>query len=104
MCVFLASNFVPFINSSELWKTIRTGLYRATVVLAHYRSFSFAESSILSSNPRFDAYLSRLFAHPSFAATCSDEALYLDSYERYAFNRPDTSQVAKAVNEGRGLP
>ena len=36
--------------------------------------------------------------------TTSDDNLYLDSYERYAENRPDTSQLAKAVNEGRGLP
>ncbi|MCJ1470792.1 hypothetical protein MMC07_009439 [Pseudocyphellaria aurata] len=56
-------------------------------------------------------------------ATTSGEELYLDSYERYAGmskhfslrrttvdleghleNRPDTSQLAKAVNAGRGLP
>ena len=37
-------------------------------------------------------------------ATTSSDELYLDSYERYAENRPDTSQVARAVNEGRGLP
>ena len=37
-------------------------------------------------------------------ATTSDDQLYLDSYERYAENRPNTSQVANAVNSGRGLP
>ena len=37
-------------------------------------------------------------------ATTSGDELYIDSYERYAENRPDTSQVAQAVNEGRGLP
>ena len=37
-------------------------------------------------------------------ATTSGDELYKDSYERYAQNRPDTSQVANAVNEGRGLP
>jgi len=37
-------------------------------------------------------------------ATTSSDDLYLDSYERYAENRPNTSQVANAVNEGRGLP
>ncbi|KAF2743148.1 glutathione S-transferase [Sporormia fimetaria CBS 119925] len=40
----------------------------------------------------------------SVKATTSDDGLYLDSYERYAENRPNTSQVAQAVNEGRGLP
>ena len=63
-------------------------------------------------------------------ATTSSDDLYLDSYERYAGmssmelvcfspysmscdvgvliwhteNRPDTSQLQKAVNSGRGLP
>jgi glutathione S-transferase len=36
--------------------------------------------------------------------TTSTDELYLDSYERYAENRPNTSQVANAVNSGRGLP
>ncbi|KAF2145350.1 uncharacterized protein K452DRAFT_283708 [Aplosporella prunicola CBS 121167] len=40
----------------------------------------------------------------SVQATTSSDELYLDSYERYAENRPDTSQLAKAVNSGRGLP
>ena len=34
----------------------------------------------------------------------SDDQLYLDSYERYAENRPNTSQVQEAVNSGKGLP
>lgn len=37
-------------------------------------------------------------------ATTSTDELYLDSYERYAENRPNTSQLANAVNSGRGLP
>ena len=54
-------------------------------------------------------------------ATTSTDELYLDSYERYAGmlhpckstrdslltcveNRPNTSELAKAVNSGRGLP
>lgn len=36
--------------------------------------------------------------------TTSDDELYLDSYERYAENRPQTSQVREAINSGRGLP
>ncbi|KAG8901794.1 hypothetical protein FRB99_005094 [Tulasnella sp. 403] len=47
---------------------------------------------------------SELGSHPAFAATCSTEDLYLDSYARYAENRPNTSQVANAINAGRGLP
>lgn len=37
-------------------------------------------------------------------ATTSTDDLYLDSYERYAQNRPGTSQLADAINGGHGLP
>ena len=37
-------------------------------------------------------------------ATTSDDGLYVDSYERYAENRPNTSKLADAINEGRALP
>ena len=36
--------------------------------------------------------------------TTSDDQLYLDSYERYAENRPNTSQVREAINSGTGMP
>jgi glutathione S-transferase len=42
-------------------------------------------------------------AEPVKKTTSTDE-LYLDSYERYAENRPNTSQVREAINSGRGLP
>ncbi|TFK43958.1 thioredoxin-like protein [Crucibulum laeve] len=73
-------------------------LFRAKHVLTHYRGFE------LPQGKRFNEWLGRLFAHPAFAKTCSTEQLYLDSYERYAFNRPNTSQVANAINSGRALP
>lgn len=73
-------------------------IFRATNVLKHYRGFEMPRGA------KFEAWLERLFEHPAFKKTCSDEELYLDSYERYAFNRPNTSQVANAINSGRGLP
>ncbi|KIJ63127.1 hypothetical protein HYDPIDRAFT_113694 [Hydnomerulius pinastri MD-312] len=73
-------------------------IYRASNVLTHYRGFTMPRS------PEFDAWIEKLFKHPAFEATRSTEELYLDSYERYAFNRPNTSQVANAINSGRGLP
>ncbi|KAF9055195.1 hypothetical protein BDZ89DRAFT_938516 [Hymenopellis radicata] len=87
-------------NESLGWIDIMAGpwLFRANNVLKHYRSF------VMPSGARFDAYLARLFEHPKFKMTCSDEDLYLQSYERYAFNRPNTSQVADAINSGRALP
>ncbi|KII84647.1 hypothetical protein PLICRDRAFT_95200 [Plicaturopsis crispa FD-325 SS-3] len=82
------------------WTDVMAGpwLFRASNVLKHYRGFELPPST------KFHAWLDRLFAHPVFKRTCSTEDLYLDSYERYAFNRPNTSQVAKAINEGKGLP
>jgi glutathione S-transferase len=37
-------------------------------------------------------------------ATTSTDDLYIDSYERYAQNRPNTSELADAVNGGYSLP
>ena len=37
-------------------------------------------------------------------ATTSTDDLYIDSYERYAQNRPNTSMLADAINAGTGLP
>lgn len=91
-------------------------MYRAQVVLRHYRGFE------LPQGEKFNSWLKRLFEHRAFVATRSDQELYIDSYERwdrsicslycviyrecsrYAFNRPNTSQVANAINTGRGLP
>lgn len=53
---------------------------------------------------RWAKWVSAVEGDGAVKATTSDYQLYVDSYERYAENRPDTSQVAKAVNEGRGLP
>ena len=36
--------------------------------------------------------------------TMSTDQLYLDSYERYAENRPHTSQVRDAINSGMQFP
>jgi len=73
-------------------------LFRASNVLKHYRGF------VLPPGEKVNAWLRRLYDHPAFKRTCSTEDLYLDSYERYAHNRPNTSQVANAINSGRGLP
>lgn len=73
-------------------------IFRSTNVLTHYRGFEVPKGE------RFQTYLKRLLDTPAVRDTCSDEQLYLDSYTRYAENRPHTSQVANAVNSGRGLP
>ncbi|KAF8548259.1 glutathione S-transferase [Imleria badia] len=85
------------------WADVMVGpwMFRANKVLKHYRGFVMPEGTMLN------AWLDRLFEHPAFKRTCSTDELYLDSYERrapYAFNRPNTSQVATAINTGRALP
>jgi glutathione S-transferase len=53
---------------------------------------------------RWAKWVDAVEANEAIKATTSDDGLYLDSYERYAENRPNTSQVANAINSGRGLP
>jgi glutathione S-transferase len=69
---------------------------------------------------RWGAWVDAIEANEAIKATTSMPDLYLDSYERYAGryilscrliktdarpeNRPNTSQLANAINSGRGLP
>ena len=52
------------------------GIFRAEVVLKHYRGYEFAPGE------RVKKYVERVIQHPAFKATCSDTQLYYDSYER----------------------
>jgi glutathione S-transferase len=90
-----------WLEGNELgWADVMAGpwLFRASNVLKHYRGFE------LPPAPRTKAWLDRLFDHPAFRGTCSSDEMYLDRYERHAFNRPNTSQVANAINTRNGLP
>lgn len=53
---------------------------------------------------RWEKWVRAIEQNEAVKKTTSDDQLYLDSYERYAENRPNTSQVQQAVNSGRGLP
>lgn len=68
-------------------------------VLGPYRGWPAAEEG-----SRWAKWVDAIEGHEAVKRTTSDDGLYLDSYERYAENRPGTSQVADAVNSGRGLP
>ena len=74
-------------------------LLRFSRVLKHYRGWPDPEPG-----SRWEKWIQAIEENESVKATISDDNLYIDSYERYAENRPDTSQVAKTVNEGRALP
>jgi glutathione S-transferase len=74
-------------------------IVRLKKVLMPYRGWPEPEEG-----SRWGAWVSAIEGDRSVKATTSTDELYLDSYERYAENRPDTSQLANAVNSGRGLP
>ncbi|KAI4103899.1 MAG: hypothetical protein LQ339_004016 [Xanthoria mediterranea] len=74
-------------------------IIRMRRVLTPYRGWPEPEAG-----SRWASWVDAIENNPHVKATTSTDDLYLDSYERYAENRPDTSQVANAVNEGRGLP
>lgn len=67
-------------------------------VLQPYRGWSPAKEG------RWGKFVEALLANDAVKATTSDDELYLDSYKRYAENRPNTSQVANAINAARSLP
>jgi len=68
-------------------------------VLGPYRGWPAPEEG-----SRWARWVEAIEGEESVRATTSEDGLYADSYERYAENRPGTSQVADAVNSGRGLP
>jgi glutathione S-transferase len=62
--------------SSPVAEAVTLGIYRANNVLKHYRGF------VLPPGKKFDAWVERLLNHPAFKATCSDEKMYIEWYER----------------------
>lgn len=84
--------------------TVAPWLYRATNVLRHFRGFEPEQLLEPDVMERWTKWRDAVFDLDAFKATTSTDDLYLDSYVRYAQNRPMTSQVAEAINKGRGLP
>ncbi|OJJ49410.1 hypothetical protein ASPZODRAFT_60343 [Penicilliopsis zonata CBS 506.65] len=74
-------------------------IIRLSRVLKPYRGWPDPEVG-----SRWAAWVSAIESNEHVQATTSCDELYLDSYERYAQNRPNTSQVANAINSGSGLP
>lgn len=72
---------------------------RLEKVLKPYRGWPDPESG-----SRWEKWVRAIEQSEPVKKTTSDDQLYLDSYERYAENRPNTSQVREAINSGGGLP
>lgn len=74
-------------------------MLRMSRVLKPYRGWPDAEPGT-----RWARWIEAIEGNEHVKATTSSDQLYTDSYERYAQNRPNTSQLANAINEGMGLP
>ncbi|KKZ61892.1 hypothetical protein EMCG_03591 [[Emmonsia] crescens] len=74
-------------------------MLRLSRVLKPYRGWPDPERG-----SRWEAWVEAVECDERVRATTSADELYLDSYERYAENRPNTSLLANAINSGRALP
>ncbi|KAJ6171109.1 hypothetical protein N7470_000176 [Penicillium chermesinum] len=72
---------------------------RLSRVLKPYRGWPDPEPGT-----RWASWVAAINSDEHIQATTSTDELYLDSYERYAQNRPNTSLLANAINTGRSLP
>ena len=97
-----ASEHGPFFLGDKLSFVdvqIAPWMVRMSRVLKPYRGWPDPEPG-----SRWARWVEAIEANEAVKATTSDDQLYLDSYERYAENRPNTSEVQRAINSGRGLP
>ncbi|KAE8443076.1 hypothetical protein EG329_002399 [Mollisiaceae sp. DMI_Dod_QoI] len=74
-------------------------MIRLTRVMKHYRGWPDP-----TPGSRWGRWLDAIETNEHVRNTTSSDDLYIDSYERYAQNRPNTSELADAVNGGLGLP
>lgn len=72
---------------------------RCSRVLKHYRGWPDPEPG-----SRWGRWVDAIENNEHVKATTSTNDLYIDSYERYAENRPNTSELADAINGGLRLP
>ncbi|GAO52336.1 glutathione S-transferase [Saitoella complicata NRRL Y-17804] len=91
----------PFFAGKELgWVDVMAApwILRIPRVLKPYRQYDGPDSE------RYKKWIEAMERNEAVMATVSGDELYLDSYERYAEDRPGTSQVAEATRSGKGLP
>lgn len=74
-------------------------MIRLTRVMKHYRAWPDPLP-----NSRWGRWVDAIENNEHVKNTTSLDDLYIDSYERYSQNRPNTSELADAVNGGYGLP
>ncbi|KAH8808372.1 hypothetical protein F5884DRAFT_791986 [Xylogone sp. PMI_703] len=74
-------------------------MIRFSKVLKHYRGWPDP-----SPGTRWALWMEAVENNEHVKNTTSLDDLYIDSYERYAQNRPNTSELADAINGGYSLP
>lgn len=74
-------------------------MIRFTKVLKHYRAWPDP-----TPGSRWGRWMDAVETNEHVRNTTSLDELYIDSYERYSQNRPNTSELADAVNSGYSLP
>ncbi|APA14640.1 hypothetical protein SS1G_06623 [Sclerotinia sclerotiorum 1980 UF-70] len=92
----------PFFLGSTLSYTdvhFAPWILRCSRVLKHYRGWQDPQPG-----SRWAIWFDAIENNEFVKATTSMDELYIDSYERYAMNRPNTSELADAVNGGYNLP
>ncbi|KAK4540575.1 hypothetical protein LTR36_009105 [Oleoguttula mirabilis] len=91
---FLSGDHMSFVDVQMAPWVIRLGK-----VLTPYKGWPEPEPG-----SRWEKWVRAIESAEPVKKTTSTDQLYLDSYERYAENRPNTSQVREAINSGTGLP
>lgn len=92
----------PFFLGSEMGFVdvqMAPWVVRLQKVLKPYRGWPEPEQGT-----RWEKWVRAIEGADAVKKTTSTDELYLDSYERYAENRPNTSKVREAINSGGGLP
>ena len=74
-------------------------MIRLGKVMKHYRGWQDP-----APGTRWGLWLSAVENNEHVKNTTSLDELYIDSYERYAMNRPNTSELADQINAGLVLP
>ncbi|RDL42096.1 Uncharacterized protein BP5553_02075 [Venustampulla echinocandica] len=74
-------------------------MIRLSRVMKHYRGWPDP-----TPGSRWGCWMEAVENNEHVKNTTSLDELYIDSYERYAQNRPNTSQLADAINGGYNLP
>ena len=91
---FFLGNYISYVDIQ-----FAPWMLRLTKVLKHYRGWPDP-----TPGTRWSLWMEAVSTNEHVKNTTSSDDLYIDSYERYSQNRPNTSELADAINGGVNLP